>query len=64
MMMRGGGGVGRFVRTVQAGSRVAARQDNAKQLQPYQLQQQKLEAQIMTVDRAIIQVEAYIVRNQ
>jgi hypothetical protein len=62
-MLRGGRSFGRFVRGVQQFQRDAVRRDLARQLAPLEQARAKLDARIAAVDKAILQVESYIVQN-
>ncbi len=61
--IRGGGGVGRFIRAVQTSSRDADRKNLAKNLAPYEERRTQLERMASVIDRAIIQIENYIAQN-
>jgi len=60
---RGGGGIGKFVRSVQTASRDAARANLANQLAPLDKQKNQIDSILNAIDRAILQVEAYILKN-
>jgi hypothetical protein len=62
--MRGGGGLGKFVRTIQTISRDIKRASTANKLTPLEQRKQEVEALIHTIDTVIIQVEAYILKNK
>jgi hypothetical protein len=62
-MMRGGGGFGKFVRAIQTMSRDSKRGRLAHDLSPLGSEKQYIEAMIRTIDSAILQVDAYILRN-
>jgi hypothetical protein len=61
--VRGGGGVGRFIRTVQTGQRDARRSDLAKHLEPLEKRRREVEAQIVTIDKAKLQLDVFITRE-
>ena len=60
---RGGGGIGSFVRTVQAISRDATRRSLAQDLAPLEQQKSAVEAIIDTIDQAILKVERFVIAN-
>lgn len=62
--MRGGGGLGKFVRTIQTISRDSNRASTANKLYPLEQQKLEVEALIHAIDTAIIQVESYILKNK
>jgi hypothetical protein len=62
-MVRGGGGFGRFVRRAQTYQRAGARQELAKYLKPLEQQRLHVEARIAVVDRAIVKVESYALKQ-
>jgi hypothetical protein len=61
--VRGGGGIGRFVRTVQTMNRDADRRALAQRLAPLEEQKNAVDAVITTIDQAILQLEKYIIEN-
>jgi hypothetical protein len=62
-MMRGGGGLGKFVRAVQSASRDSKRAQLANALAPYENQKQDIDAILRAIDSAILQVEAAILKH-
>jgi len=60
---RGGGSVGRLVRTVQTINRDADRRSLAQELAPLEQQKNAVEAVITAIDQKILQVERFIVEN-
>jgi hypothetical protein len=60
---RGGGGIGSFVRTVQTISRDADRRSLAQELAPLEQQKNTVESIINAIDRAILQIEKFIIEN-
>jgi hypothetical protein len=62
-MLRGGGGLGKFVRLFQTVSRDDKRSQLAIALAPLEQEKQSVESVIHAIDSAIIQVEAYILKN-
>lgn len=60
---RGGGNIGRLVRTVQTVSRDADRRTLAQQLAPLEQQKNAVDAAINAIDQAILQIEMYIAEN-
>jgi hypothetical protein len=60
---RGGGGIGSFVRTVQTISRDADRRILAQELAPLEQQKNTVESTINAIDRAILQIEKFIIEN-
>jgi hypothetical protein len=62
-MVRGGGGLGKFVRAVQTISRDSKRAQLAADLSPLERQQQYIEAVLRSIDSAILQVEAHILKH-
>ncbi|KAM3097435.1 hypothetical protein ACKFKG_08010 [Phormidesmis sp. 146-35] len=61
--VRGGGSIGRLVRTVQTINRDADRRALAQQLAPLEEQKNGVDGIIMTIDQAILQLEKYIIEN-
>ena len=61
--LRGGGKIGRFVRTVQTASRDARRAQLAHELAPLENQKRQIEAVKIAIDQAILRVEEYIEVN-
>lgn len=61
--VRGGGSVGRLVRTVQTINRDADRRALAQRLAPLEEQKNAVDAIITAIDQAILQLEKYIVGN-
>lgn len=59
-VMRGGGGIGKFVRSMQSASRDTQRANLAKALAPYEKQKQQVEAIMLTIDKVILNVESFI----
>jgi hypothetical protein len=60
---RGGGSVGRLVRTVQTINRDADRRSLAQELAPLEQQKNAVEVVITAIDQKILQVERFIVEN-
>lgn len=60
---RGGGSIGRLVRTVQTINRDADRRTLAQALAPLEQQKNVVEAIINAIDQTILQVERFIVEN-
>jgi hypothetical protein len=60
---RGGGGIGSFVRTVQTISRDVDRRSLAQELAPLEQQKNAVESMINAIDRAILQIEKFIIEN-
>ena len=56
-------GTGGWIRDYQKAERNSSRRRLAKDLDPYEAEQQKLEAQVIALNRAILEVEAYILQN-
>lgn len=61
-MVRGGGGLGRFIRAVQTISRDSKRAGLANELAPLERAKQDVEAMIHAVDILILKVEAELLR--
>ena len=61
--MRGGGDVGKIVRSFQTLGRDADRRNHAARLQPYQQEKARLDQYTLTIDQLITQLEAYILQN-
>ena len=59
---RGGGGFGRFVRSMQTASRDSARTHLASTLRPLESEQQRIDHAITQIDSLIAQVEAQALR--
>ena len=59
----GGGGIGRFIRVLQTVSRDNTRNNLAKSLEPLEGDKQKIEAASNAVDRAIVQMEEFVLRG-
>lgn len=62
-MIRGGGGLGKFVRLAQTISRDSKRSHLATDIAPLDLEKQSVELIINAIDSAILQVEVYILKN-
>lgn len=62
-MMRGGGSLGKLVRTFQGASRDNRKAQLARDLEPYEKKKQDIEAMIRAIDSAIIQVESAILKH-
>lgn len=60
---RGGGSIGRLVRTVQTINRDADRRTLAQELAPLEQQKNAVEVIINATDQAILQVEKFIIEN-
>ena len=61
---RGGGSVGRFVRTVQTINRDTDRRILAQELAPLEQQKTAVDVIINAIDQAILQVERFIIENR
>lgn len=61
--VRGGGSIGRFVRTVQTINRDADRRALAQRLAPLEEQKNAVDRIITAIDQAILQLERYILEN-
>lgn len=61
--VRGGGSIGRIVRTIQTVNRDADRRALAQRLAPLEEQKTAVDGTINTIDQAILQIERYIVEN-
>ncbi len=61
-MVRGGGGLGRFVRIVQSAGRDSTRSQLARQLQPLENEIQRLNHALTHIDSLIVQVESQSLR--
>lgn len=61
--VRGGGSIGRFVRTVQTINRDADRRSLAQRLAPLEEQKNAVDRTITAIDQAILQLERYILEN-
>lgn len=59
----GGGGLGRFIRLMQTGSRDSARAGLARALEPLERKMHEIEAASIAIDRAIGQMEVYVLRG-
>ena len=62
-MVRGGGGLGKFVRLIQSSSRDAKKANLAHTLSPLEKEQQECEAMMHTIDTAILQLQAQLLRH-
>ena len=62
-MLRGGGGLGKFVRFVQTASRDNKRSQLAVALAPFEQEKHSIELIINAIDSASLQVETYILKN-
>lgn len=62
--MRGGGGVGKFIRDMDAISRSSARSRHANALVPYQRQKDHLDRTLVELDSVINQLDAFILREK
>jgi hypothetical protein len=60
---RGGGSIGSIVRTVQTINRDLDRRTLAQELAPLEQQKNAVESIINAIDRAILQVEKFIIEN-
>jgi hypothetical protein len=60
---RGGGSIGSIVRTVQTINRDLDRRTLAQELAPLEQQKNAIESIINAIDRAILQVEKFIIEN-
>ena len=63
-IVRGGGGIGKFLRLVQTISRDSKRSRLAVDLAPLEREKQEVENMIHTIDRVILQVEAQLLRYE
>lgn len=61
--VRGGGSIGRFVRTVQTINRDADRRTLAQRLAPLEEQKNAVDRIITAIDQTILQLEKYILGN-
>jgi hypothetical protein len=61
--LRGGGTIGRLVRTVQTINRDADRRALAQQLAPLEQQKNAVDGVINTIDQAILKIERYIIEK-
>ncbi len=61
--VRGGGSIGRFVRTVQTINRDADRRTLAQKLAPLEEQKNAVDGIITAIDQAILQLEKYIIQS-
>ncbi len=61
--VRGGGSIGRFVRTLQTINRDADRRALAQRLAPLEEQKNAVDRIITAIDQAILQLERYILEN-
>ena len=61
--LRGGGSIGRLVRTVQTVNRDADRRNLAQQLAPLEQQKNTVDGIINAIDQTILQVEKFIIEN-
>lgn len=61
--VRGGGKIGRFVRTVQTANRDGERAALARELRPLEDRRQVIEATLLTIDKALIMIESDILNN-
>jgi hypothetical protein len=59
-LVRGGGGVGRFIRAVQTTSRIARRQQFADDIAPLERQKAQIDAMVAAIDQVILKVDVYI----
>ncbi len=62
-MLRGGGGFGRFIRLFQTISRDNKKSSLAAAIAPFEHRKQLYEGVIRSLDSAIIQVEAHLLKN-
>ena len=58
--MRGGGGLGKFVRAIQTVSRDSKRAGLANDLAPLEQEKVRIERMVGAIDSLIIRLEAYI----
>ena len=61
--MRGGGGLGQLIRTVQTINRDADRRALAQQLAPLEQQNNIIDGIINAIEQAILKIEKYILEN-
>lgn len=61
--VKGGGSLGKFIRTVQTANRDAERSALARQLAPLEQQKNDIDEIINAIDQASLQVEKYILGN-
>jgi len=61
--VRGGGSIGRLVRTVQTINRDADRRTLAQRLAPLEEQKNAVDETILAIDQAILQLEKYIIQS-
>ncbi len=62
--MRGGGNLGKFVRGMDQINRANARSSQANALQPYEVQKQVIDRQIVSLDTLLNQLDGYIIQQQ
>lgn len=63
-MVRGGGGLSKFIRRVQAVSRDSKRSNLANALAPLESKKQQIERIMTAIDSAILQLEEVILKQQ
>lgn len=61
---RGGGGVGKFIRTVQTASRDAQRRNLARELEPLEKKKFEIESVINAINQTLLQIESFLLENQ
>lgn len=61
-MVRGGGGLGKFIRHFQTASRDSRRSQLANELAPFEIEKQKIEGMIGAIESLIVQLEVHILR--
>lgn len=59
-MMRGGGGLGRFVRAIQSVSRDSKRAALANALHPLEVQKGEADGMMLAIDQLVVKLEVYI----
>jgi hypothetical protein len=61
---QGGGGLGRFIRIIQTLSRDSKRASTANKVEPLEQRKREIDSIINSIESAIIQVEAYLLKNK
>jgi hypothetical protein len=62
-MMRGGGGIGKFVRTIQNVQRDTNKIDLANKLAPLEKQKFHIDAILSIIDQGVLKLESYLLEN-
>ncbi|MEA2516111.1 MAG: hypothetical protein QOJ59_5600 [Thermomicrobiales bacterium] len=63
-MMRGGKGLGRFVRSVQSASRDSERASHATAVAPYEEEKTRIERKMIAIDQMIAKLEAHSIQYE